>query len=61
MIGSITSMLANAVMVFIFTFFIALERHNLKDFFYKIIPTKISLYIQSKESEIVYSISTWFR
>ncbi|MDD5770051.1 MAG: AI-2E family transporter [Candidatus Gracilibacteria bacterium] len=60
-IFSITNVLLNFVLVFIFTFFIALERKDIRSFFYKIIPENLSKYILSKEKTVVHTLSNWFK
>lgn len=58
---SITNVVMNFVLVFIFTFFIALERNDIRIFFYKIIPKRYSKYILSKEDEIVNTLFNWLK
>lgn len=58
---SITNVVMNFVLVFIFTFFIALERNDIRIFFYKIIPQRYSKYILSKEDEIVETLFNWLK
>jgi len=58
---SITNVLMNFVLVFIFTFFIALERRKIREFFYKIIPENFSYYILSKEEKIVNTLFNWLK
>lgn len=60
-IFSITWFLANFVLVFVFTFFIALERKEIKWFFYKIIPHRFSKKIRKKEYEIVGTLYSWLK
>ncbi|MDD2566206.1 MAG: AI-2E family transporter [Candidatus Gracilibacteria bacterium] len=60
-IFSITSAFINFILVFIFTFFIALERKQIRSFFYKIIPENISKFIFSKEDKIVDSLYNWLK
>lgn len=60
-IFSITNLILNFVLVFIFTFFIALERNNIRIFFYKIIPEKISKYILKQEDKIVNTLFNWLK
>ncbi len=58
---SITNMLFNFVLLFIFTFFIALERKQIRQFFYDVIPENISSYLFSRESQIVNTLSNWLK
>lgn len=60
-IFSITNTLFNTVLIFIFTFFIWLERKEIKDFFYKIIPLNISNYLKSREDKIINSLHSWLK
>lgn len=60
-IFSITNIVMNFVLVFIFTFFIALERKDIRSFFYKIMPEKFSHYILWKEDKIVDTLSNWLK
>ncbi len=60
-IFSITNILMNFILVFIFTFFIALERKEIRIFFYKIIPEDYSRYLLSKESKIVKTLYNWLK
>ncbi len=61
LLGSFTSALINTVLVLIFSFFIALERKDVKSFFYKNIPTRYADLINSKESKIIDSLSAWLK
>lgn len=60
-ISSVTSSIASLVLLVIFTFFIALERHNIRQFFYDLLPVKWEKYFLQKEPAIVKSISDWFK
>ncbi|MDD2871617.1 MAG: AI-2E family transporter [Candidatus Gracilibacteria bacterium] len=60
-ISGITNFIANLVMLFLFTFFIALERKGIRQFFYDIIPSETSKYLLKKEDKILKSLSDWFR
>lgn len=60
-ISGITNFIANLVMLFLFTFFIALERKWIRQFFYDIIPSETSKYLLKKEDKILKSLSDWFR
>lgn len=51
----------NFVMVLIFTFFIVLERHKIKHFFYDIIPNKVSHYLNNREEQIIDSLYDWLK
>jgi predicted PurR-regulated permease PerM len=51
----------NFFLIFIFTFFIALERNDIRIFFYKIIPEKYSKYILKQEEKIVDTLSSWLK
>lgn len=60
-IFSITNIVMNFVLVFIFTFFIALERKNIRVFFYKILPENSSQYILKHENKIVSTLFNWLK
>lgn len=60
-ISSFTSAIFNFVLVFIFSFFVALERKEIRNFIYKILPIWYSKYIESKEPLIINSLSNWLR
>jgi hypothetical protein len=45
----------------VFTLFIALERNDLKNYMYEILPKKISSKIQSKEEKIVKTLYKWLK
>jgi len=48
-------------MVLIFTFFIALERKQIRRFFYDILPKKISKNFKKTEPEIVNTLYSWLK
>lgn len=56
-----TSFLFAFVTVFIFTFFITLERYNIRKVFYSILPQKLSKYLYDNESDIINTLSEWLR
>lgn len=58
---SVWNVLFQIVMVFIFNFFMVLERKNIKKFFYEIIPLKISRYFQLREDKIILSLYEWLK
>ncbi|EKE29378.1 MAG: protein of unknown function UPF0118 [uncultured bacterium (gcode 4)] len=60
-IFSFTSAIFHFLLVLIFAFFIALERKNVRNFFYKALPENASKYILSREATIVSTLSGWFR
>lgn len=60
-IFSITNALFNTILIFIFTFFIWLERKEIKGFFYEIIPNNISKYLKSREEKIISSLHSWLK
>lgn len=60
-IFSITNVVMNFMLVFVFTFFIALERDDIRLFFYKILPNRYSKYILSKEDQIVDTLFNWLK
>jgi predicted PurR-regulated permease PerM len=48
-------------MVFIFTFFITLERKNIRKFFYSIMPQNLAKYINNNENEVIITLSKWLK
>ena len=58
---SFTSAVFNFILVFIFSFFISLERKNIREFFYKVIPARYSKYILSKEDRIINNLTSWLK
>lgn len=61
LISWITNFITNFILLFIFTLFIALERKQIRQFFYDILPNKISKYIIKKENKIVEWLSNWIK
>jgi len=59
--STITSTFINFVLLTIFTFFIALERREIRTFFYKIMPINYSKYLLLKEEFIVKSLHNWLK
>lgn len=59
--ASVTGALINFIFVFVFSFFIALERKEIRTFFYKIIPQKTALYLLNKEDRIITSLYNWLK
>lgn len=57
----VTSILFNLVMVFIFTFFISLERKSIRRFFYNIFPYNFSKFILKNEKDVVNTLGEWFK
>gem|GEM_PF-5307975 len=51
----------NFVLLFIFTFFIAIERKEIRNFFYKILPNSYSSYLLKKEPEVVNTLYNWLK
>ena len=60
-ISSITNSVITLVMVFIFNFFILIERKNIRKFFFEIIPSKLSNYLQFRENDIVNTFYYWLK
>ena len=54
-------MLFQIAMIFVFNFFMVLERKNIKKFFYEIIPSILSKYLESRETKIVNSLYDWLK
>lgn len=59
--SAITNSFIKLILLTIFTFFIALERKDIRIFFYKIIPVNYSKYLLSKEDFIVKSLHNWLK
>ena len=60
-ISSITNVVMNFVFLFIFTFFIALERKQIRSFFYKMLPETYSKYLLKKEKDVVNTLYNWLK
>ncbi|MDD3793799.1 MAG: AI-2E family transporter [Candidatus Gracilibacteria bacterium] len=58
---SVGNMLFQIAMIFVFNFFMVLERKNIKKFFYDIIPNNVSKYLSSREDKIVLSLYEWLK
>lgn len=58
---SVWNMLFQIAMIFVFNFFMVLERKNIKKFFYDIIPNNVSKYLSSREDKIVLSLYEWLK
>ncbi len=58
---SLWNIIFQIVMIFIFNFFMVLERKNIKNFFYDVIPWKISKYLISRETKIITSLYEWLK
>lgn len=60
-IFSVGSSLFNFVMMFLFTFFIVLERKNIREIFYAILPKKLSEYVYDNEDEVTDILKVWLK
>lgn len=58
---SVTNGLFTFILTMSFAFFMALERKSIRSFFYKIIPTNISIYLEEREDKIVDILFNWFK
>ncbi len=58
---SVWNLIFQVGMVFVFNFFMVLERKNIKKFFYDIIPWEVSKYLSSREEKIVSSLYEWLK
>lgn len=58
---SVWNLLFQIAMIFVFNFFMVLERKNIKKFFYEIIPSVLSKYLESRETKIVNSLYDWLK
>lgn len=53
--------MADVVLVLVFTFFFVLERHAIREFFYRVVGEKAAAYFRSKEMPVVTVLSAWIR
>lgn len=53
--------MADVVLVLVFTFFFVLERHAIREFFYRVVGEKAATYFRSKETPVVTVLSAWIR
>lgn len=60
-ISSITNSVFNFVLVFVFAFFIALERKEIRNFFYMILPHRTEKYFETKEKTVVKTLGSWLK
>ncbi len=60
-ISGITNFLTKFILLFIFTFFIALERKGIRHFFYNIIPKNSSKYLKKREDNILKALNDWIK
>lgn len=60
-IWSVTSSLFNFVLMFLFTFFIVLERKKTRIIIYSLLPHKLSSYIYENESKVKTILSEWIK
>lgn len=60
-IFSVTGSFFNFILIFVFTFFIWIERKNIKKLSYDILPVNISKYLKSKEDKIISNMHFWLR
>ncbi|MDD3302480.1 MAG: AI-2E family transporter [Candidatus Gracilibacteria bacterium] len=60
-IFTVGSFIFNLVFVFLFTFFIVLERKDIRQLFYAILPKKLSEYIFDNEKEVIHILTIWMK
>ncbi len=60
-IFSVGSWVFNFVLLFLFTLFIVLERKNVRQVFYAILPKKLSEYIFDNEKEVTSILTVWLK
>jgi predicted PurR-regulated permease PerM len=53
--------IADIALVLIFTFFLVLERHSAKAFFYRTAPATIAEFFRKREDRVVSVLSAWLR
>lgn len=58
---SVGNLIFQVVMVFVFNFFMVLERKSIKKFFYDVIPWDLSKYLSWREDKIVLSLYEWLK
>ncbi|MDQ1344217.1 MAG: hypothetical protein QG650_937, partial [Patescibacteria group bacterium] len=59
--ASLGAGIADVALVFVFTFFFVLERHNIRDFSYRVVGKTAAAYFRSKEKPVVSALSAWIR
>jgi len=60
-IFTVWSFIFNLVFVFLFTFFIVLERKDIRQLFYAILPKKLSEYIYDNEKDVIHILTIWIK
>lgn len=60
-IKGVTNVLVQIVLVLTFTFFFAIERHKMHDFFHNLIPFTTSKYIKKREKDMLHILFAWLR
>lgn len=60
-IFSFTSSIFNFILVFLFTFFIVLERKNIREVFYAILPKNLSKYFYEHEDKVIHILNVWLK
>lgn len=60
-VSSVTWMLTNITLLVIFTFFMAIERKDIRKFTYDVLPEKFSSYFKNREDKISESLAWWMK
>ncbi len=61
LVSSISGGIFQMIMIGVFTFFINLERHAIKDFLYTLFPKNIRSYLVSREDSFWVVLSAWMK
>lgn len=61
LISSLSGGIFQATMVIVFTFFMALERHSIKEFLYRVFPEKIREYMIFREDSFLQALGAWLK
>ncbi|MDD5376515.1 MAG: AI-2E family transporter [Candidatus Gracilibacteria bacterium] len=61
LISSLSGGIFQGIMIIVFTFFMTLERHSIKDFLYRTLPKDITKYLLSREDSFLQVLSSWIK
>ncbi|MDD2891396.1 MAG: AI-2E family transporter [Candidatus Gracilibacteria bacterium] len=61
LITTLSGGIFQGIMIGIFTFFMSLERHSIKEFLYRAFPKNISSYLSSRENSFLGVLRAWLR
>lgn len=60
-ISSVGNVIFSIATIFVFTFFMAIERKSIYELFYDVLPSKMSKYLVSREMDIMNRLSSWVK